>query len=296
MIGQSIQRIRKEKNMSQEELATELHVVRQTVSKWEKGLSVPDAHMLLRMAQVLDVSINEILGTEEQPWRTELAHELAMANERIAMEEKEAHRRSLAAQKQGLILSLSMFALIAALTFQHQLISLVLVSAFTLSSVIILYRNLPLLSALTTQDPQLGVLKTVTIFNIVMFAVGILGAVLIGCDLLPVQDDGRMFAMVLIGSVMIFSGIISPKLPYTRHTGLRLPWTVTDQDTWNLAHRTLGITALPTAILYAAAALTIDDFNSVTLCAVVLWVGIPAVISYIFYYRKMHTIDQSTGK
>ncbi len=282
--------------MSQEELATALHVVRQTVSKWEKGLSVPDAHMVLQMAQVLEVSVNEILESQKQPSGKELVQELERAKERIAMEEQEARRRSRAAQKQGLILSLSIFALIAALTFRHPFITLVLVSVLTLSSVIILYRNLPLLSGLTAQDSQLGVLKAVTIFNIVIFAISILGAVVIGCDLLPVQDDGRILAMVLMDSVMIFSGIISPKLPYTRHTGLRLPWTVLDQDTWNLAHRTLGITALPTAILYTAAALTVDDFKAVTLYAVILWVGVPALISYIYYYRKVHAPDQASSK
>ncbi len=286
MIAENIKRIRKEKGMSQEELATALHVVRQTVSKWEKGLSVPDAQVVINMAQVLHVSVNEILGTESKPSVNDLTEELAKAQELIAQKTNEAHNRSLAAQKQGLILTLSILALIAALIFGNQFISLVLVSGFTLSSVIVLYRNLYLLTILTTDDLKIGVLKAATIFNIGIFATSVLGAILIGFDWIPVQDDGRILAMVLMSGAMIFSGIISPKLPFTRHTGLRLPWTVIDQDTWNIAHRTLGFTALPTAILYIAAALTIDDFKAVTLVAVILWVGVPGLISYIYYYRK----------
>lgn len=286
MIAENIKRIRKEKGMSQEELATALHVVRQTVSKWEKGLSVPDAQVVINMAQVLHVSVNEILGTESKPSVNDLTEELAKAQELIAQKTNEAHNRSLAAQKQGLILTLSILTLIAALIFGNQFISLILVSGFTLSSVIVLYRNLYLLTILTTDDLKIGVLKAATIFNIGIFATSVLGAILIGFGWIPVQDDGRILAMVLMSGVMIFSGIISPKLPFTRHTGLRLPWTVIDQDTWNIAHRTLGFTALPTAILYIAAALTIDDFKAVTFVAVVLWIGLPGLISYIYYYRK----------
>lgn len=65
MVGERIKNIRTEKGMSQEELAGALDVVRQTVSKWEKGLSAPDADMLVRLAHVLDTPVNELLGKEE---------------------------------------------------------------------------------------------------------------------------------------------------------------------------------------------------------------------------------------
>ena len=66
MIGENIQIIRKEKHMSQEELAVKLHVVRQTVSKWENNLSVPDADVLIRMAELLEVPVSRLLGAEGQ--------------------------------------------------------------------------------------------------------------------------------------------------------------------------------------------------------------------------------------
>ena len=47
MLSDNIKRIRKSKGLSQEELAIKLNVVRQTVSKWENGLSVPDSDMLI---------------------------------------------------------------------------------------------------------------------------------------------------------------------------------------------------------------------------------------------------------
>ena len=63
MLNENIKRARKAKGLSQEELAAKLNVVRQTVSKWEKGLSVPDADALIRLAEVLEVSVSELLRT-----------------------------------------------------------------------------------------------------------------------------------------------------------------------------------------------------------------------------------------
>ncbi|WP_164129272.1 helix-turn-helix domain-containing protein [Sharpea azabuensis] len=62
MLNENIKNLRKAKGLSQEELAIKLHVVRQTLSKWENGLSVPDSVMLISLADALDVSVNELLS------------------------------------------------------------------------------------------------------------------------------------------------------------------------------------------------------------------------------------------
>ena len=65
MLGDKIKAGRHEKGLSQQEFAEKLSVVRQTVSKWEKGLSVPDSDMLVRIAEVLDTTVGALLETEE---------------------------------------------------------------------------------------------------------------------------------------------------------------------------------------------------------------------------------------
>ena len=70
MLNENIKKFRKSKGLSQEELATKLNVVRQTVSKWENGLSVPDSDMLITLADELDTSVSVLLGetvTEPMP-------------------------------------------------------------------------------------------------------------------------------------------------------------------------------------------------------------------------------------
>lgn len=64
MLSENIKNLRKLKGLSQEELAARLNVVRQTVSKWEKGLSVPDADMLVSLAEALDTKVSILLGEE----------------------------------------------------------------------------------------------------------------------------------------------------------------------------------------------------------------------------------------
>ena len=62
MLNENIKAIRKSKGLSQQELAFKLNVVRQTVSKWEQGLSVPDSDMLISLSEVLETPVNTLLG------------------------------------------------------------------------------------------------------------------------------------------------------------------------------------------------------------------------------------------
>lgn len=62
MLSQNIKTIRKSKGLSQEELAVKLNVVRQTISKWEQGLSVPDADMLILLSEALETPVSVLLG------------------------------------------------------------------------------------------------------------------------------------------------------------------------------------------------------------------------------------------
>lgn len=62
MLNENIKVIRKSKGLSQQELAVKLNVVRQTVSKWEQGLSVPDSDMLISLSEVLETPVSTLLG------------------------------------------------------------------------------------------------------------------------------------------------------------------------------------------------------------------------------------------
>lgn len=62
MLNENIKTIRKSKGLSQQELAIKLNVVRQTISKWEQGLSVPDSDMLISISEILEAPVSTLLG------------------------------------------------------------------------------------------------------------------------------------------------------------------------------------------------------------------------------------------
>lgn len=62
MLNENMKAIRKSKGLSQQELAIKLNVVRQTVSKWEQGLSVPDSDLLIALSEALETPVSTLLG------------------------------------------------------------------------------------------------------------------------------------------------------------------------------------------------------------------------------------------
>ncbi|WP_195419865.1 helix-turn-helix domain-containing protein [Collinsella sp. D33t1_170424_A12] len=96
MLNENIQALRKSKGLSQEELALKLNVVRQTVSKWERGLSVPDAEMLLALGEVLGTPVSTLLGetvpASEPEGLQALSEKLEVLNEQFARAQESKRR------------------------------------------------------------------------------------------------------------------------------------------------------------------------------------------------------------
>lgn len=96
MLGENIRAARQKQGMTQAELAARLHVVRQTVSKWEKNLSVPDVQCLQELAQALQVSVSTLLGAAEEPaaestTENQIANQLAQISEQMTIKNQRAH-------------------------------------------------------------------------------------------------------------------------------------------------------------------------------------------------------------
>lgn len=87
MLNENIKSLRRNKGLTQDELASRLNVVRQTVSKWEKGLSVPDAEMLQKIAEVFDTDVSQLLGASiKQNENVDIiAEQLSRINEQLVV-------------------------------------------------------------------------------------------------------------------------------------------------------------------------------------------------------------------
>ena len=98
MLSENIRRLRESKGLSQGELAVRLNVVRQTVSKWERGLSVPDADLLIALSEALGQPVGALLGEAvAEPKADELAalaEKLEVVNLQLARQ-KETRRKAL---------------------------------------------------------------------------------------------------------------------------------------------------------------------------------------------------------
>lgn len=288
MLGDNIQKYRKARGLTQEQLSAQIPVVRQTLSKWEKNLSVPDAQALVRLSQVLEVSVEVLLDTPRQG--ENLAAELARVNEALAERNRQLKKITQAGRQRGKILLLSFLALGIALAVKNPVISGISVGVCLLMALGILYRNLSLLSQRQMTPAQNRLLKVVTIFDGVLFAGLVVLSVLVGTERVVFSQTQEKWLLVgLFSCLLLFAGAVSPRLPFQRHTGLRLPWTVLDEPTWNLAHKILGIIALPLTVLYVAAALSCKDLDAVarvSVGALLLYIAIPGLLSLIFYLKQ----------
>lgn len=287
MISQNIKEARMKAGLSQEELAQRLHVVRQTVSKWERDLSVPDAQMLIELAEVLGVSVSDLLGQQAQAEDLQdIATKLALANEELAWQQQENRRQKSYIHKRDLILFLAFLALLIALGVHDEILATLGIFACALGGVMVLYRNLSLMTN-TKQESQLRTFRQTSLFVITLLVLIAGGVILVETGRIELTgEQENVFAWLVIVVLMIFAGWSSPKLAWNRHIGLRLPWTVGDLETWNLAHRILGWISLPAAVFYSAAVLVFGDFGLTSAICVVVWIAIPSLISLVFWWGK----------
>lgn len=100
MLNENLKAIRKAKGLSQEELAVKVNVVRQTISKWEQGLSVPDSDLLIALSEALETPVSTLLGepvTEAESKPDDLkaiAEKLEVINLQLA-QRKNARRKAI---------------------------------------------------------------------------------------------------------------------------------------------------------------------------------------------------------
>ena len=184
-----------------------------------------------------------------------------------------------------LLLAFSLAAMLCAILVPFPVVKLSVLCALSVGCLLILYWNMEALTGNPEGSVKNHTMKWVTIFNMLVLALCV-GAVWL-------KENGRLgnieeswLAVGLVMVIMLVLGNLAPKIPFNRYTGLRLPWTVRDEDTWRLAHRILGYISFPLAFLYVALLLCGIGIETATGLIIFSWILIPGVISYLFYRRK----------
>ena len=157
----------------------------------------------------------------------------------------------------------TMIVIVLILFLQNKYISVCLAIAFSLGAGVFLYKNITLLTDVSEDRVKTRTLKK-ELFT---------------------EYTERMFANAFIIIIIVWFGNIAGKIPFNRYIGLRLPWLLADEETWNIGHRLLEYCSLPLAIIYLGLIPFVNNKN-LAICIVALWIIIPGVISYLFYRRK----------
>lgn len=189
------------------------------------------------------------------------------------------------AELRWMLLIFSLLGLLSAVFIPFPVLKLALLCALSAACLVILYRNMDSLTGYSEENPKNRTMKWITVFNGVLLLLCI-GVVWLGENGYLGNVSEEWLAVALVSVVMVVLGNLAPKIPFNRYTGLRLPWTVRDEDTWRLAHRILGYISFPLVFLYGALLLSGVEIGSATGVVILSWIIIPGGISFLFYRRK----------
>lgn len=190
-----------------------------------------------------------------------------------------------------LINGLALAALLLSLLVRNDILSAVAIFLCLVSALVVLLFHLPELSDVPRSNPRLKTVRVVTIFDILLVATMAVFCILVNAGKIVLPDTKiKLILAIYIALLIIGFGNIAPKLPFNRHIGLRLPWTVRDEETWIVAHRVLGYISLPLGLLCLGCSgmkMPLEQWAKAWIVGpLLLWILIPALVSGIFFWKK----------
>ncbi|MBI5996574.1 SdpI family protein [Clostridium perfringens] len=161
------------------------------------------------------------------------------------------------------------------------------VAIFTL---IIFDVNAPKIAKLSEENVKIKTMRTLNRLTIFIIIIGCMFSILS-----PIKSslDPKTNEILLVGLCSIFImffGNLAPKIPFNRYMGLRLPWTVRDEDTWRVAHRILGYVSFPIGIMMFVLSFFFK-IETIVVTGILTWIIIPSIYSLVFYYKKIKGIS-----
>lgn len=165
---------------------------------------------------------------------------------------------------------------------------------------VIYFKNIAAISDISEDNPKVRTLRFAAAFSMVYMAALVLLAVSVNkgafekfaAKMSPQEFNTaeKLLMAVILALPMVVYGNTAPKLPFNRFAGLRLPWTVRDEQTWLIAHRILGYLSLPLTIFIFVPVRMGMAFEVYVKFwwtgALLLWIGVPGIVSGVFYWRK----------
>lgn len=189
-----------------------------------------------------------------------------------------------------LFLITSLIILIGGFMVKESNLTISIIGAVVIFTLIIFDVNAPKIAKLSEGNVKIKTMRTLNRLTILIIIIGCIFSILS-----PIKSslDPKTNEILLVGLCSIFImffGNLAPKIPFNRYMGLRLPWTVRDEDTWRVAHRILGYVSFPIGIVMVVLSFFFK-VETIVVTGVLTWIIIPSIYSLVFYYKKIKGIS-----
>jgi uncharacterized membrane protein len=185
-----------------------------------------------------------------------------------------------------ILVSVSLITLVGSLLFKSRVFSYISAGLLILCAIFILGRHIPDLTSLSADNPKVKTLRFINWFSVGFVILGLVISAIFEKQVLTDLQENWV-SLVLITLLMFVIGNYAPKIPFNRYIGLRLPWTVRDEETWILAHRILGYITFPLLVCFFVLNQFLDSRTCIVL-TLLTWILIPGFFSGLFFYKKYH--------
>ena len=189
-----------------------------------------------------------------------------------------------------ILLITSFLMLIAGFIIPNGDVTISIFATLAIVSLVVLDIKAPKIVKLSEDNPKIKTFRFLNMLSLFVFILISIFAALSPNNEISITEDNKTLVIGLISVFIMIFGNLSPKIPFNRYLGLRLPWTIRDEDTWRVAHRLLGYLSFPIAILMFIMSFFFDG-DMVGSMGVLTWFIIPSVYSFIFYYKKIKGIN-----
>lgn len=189
-----------------------------------------------------------------------------------------------------LFLITSLIILIGGFMVKESNLTISIIGAVVIFTLIIFDVNAPKIANLSEGNVKIKTMRTLNRLTILIIIIGCIFSILS-----PIKSslDPKINEILLVGLCSIFImffGNLAPKIPFNRYMGLRLPWTVRDEDTWRVAHRILGYVSFPIGIVMFVLSFFFK-IETIVVTGILTWIIIPSIYSLVFYYKKIKGIS-----
>ncbi len=160
-----------------------------------------------------------------------------------------------------------------------------IIGVLSIVVLLVLDIKIPSITKLKEDNEKVKSMRLVNRISMLIIIVSVLSTMLLPMyTIFSIRIDTILHSG-LLSIFMVMLGKVSPYIPFNRYLGLRLPWTIRDEETWDVAHNVVGYISFPIAISQLALNLLFDSERIIPV-AVLVWILIPSLYSLWFCYRK----------